>query len=214
MEREIAEFLTFTTAVVATAVSGDPPPPGPSGPRASGPWYRKLPGTKKYLPLVRGFAESGGRVSLTAGDVAAVSARIAPPLQPQDSKLFIDFRYSLFGDAEQSALYGVKYPTDTIRSLCMGHMTRFGPGAARFDPNCLLPGVSVDGESTIIQWATPPACEVQIWQAGGPIRRLLGKWIKALTNTTIDRIVIGPAYIDVQAGSLLMNNAIPRLVPE
>jgi hypothetical protein len=213
MEQQISDFLKFTAGVLEAAVGGDPPQPA-KGERCSGPWYRKAPGSKQFLPYVREFAASGGLVSLNIGAAVAISGKIAPPLVPMEQKLQIDTRFTLFG-SPQSHILDIPYPNDAICDLCCGRWVRFGPGGVRFNPTCLLPVVGVDGENMIIAWPSAPQAEVQVWQEHpGPIRRMLGRMIKDMTHTTLDRIVIRPDYIDVQAGGMLMNNAIPRIVPE
>lgn len=201
-------ILTFAADVLAASVSGTPPEPSKEGGRESGPWYRDVPNTKQFLPAIRGYAESGGLLSVKSGDVTAVSVRIVPPLVPQDDKLIVPCAFELFGRNELHE-FEIPYPSESVKRLCRGEWTKFGPGAVRL--GSLLPTFSIEGENTIIAWDDPPEAQVQVWDQSGPLRRLLGRWIKSITTTEIRRLVITPEYVDVQAGGRVLNNLLPRL---
>lgn len=204
-----ADLLTFAGECFASAVSGTPPKPSGDG-RASGPWYRDVPG-KRFAPLIREFARTGGRLSIATGETQVLTAAIAPPVVAGDNALQVPVAYSVLGQ-QQTQVVTVPYPSPFVGALCRGAWVQVGPGQVKL-PQPILPRMSAEPDGlTIIEWESPVEARVQVWQEGGFLRRLIGSLILRTTHVQIQRLVLhGDAYIDVQAVGFLHNNLLPRL---
>lgn len=209
---QLRKLMVFTDRVFDAALSQPRPKPADDDDAAmSGPWTRELPGVKQYIPSLRKFADDGCLVKLQHGFVGEVICGFAGQPIAGPKSLRVNLQVEIFGEKLQPG-FSAPYPTEQLMRLCHGEWATFGAGQVKFAQDLLLPTVTPHGADGVrIAWPVAPEMRVSIWRERRPLLRLLGRWVRSLSKTSLAEILVTPERIDVEATGLV-DYAIPGLL--
>lgn len=208
---QLLQVLQFTNDVFEAALAEPRQLQPHSDAPMSGSWSRELPGVKRFVPALRQFAQDQCHVVLRYGEIHEFQFGLAmPPIAgPHSIAAVLEAR--LFGETVRKT-FAASYPTPAMGQLCLGQWATFGVGQVKLAPGTLLPGITPHGPDGVeIAWSAPPEMRLQVWKQAGPIRRFLGRQIRSITRTGLERIVVTPDLIDIQTTNWT-DSLIPKLV--